>query len=193
MPPAALLGVGLAAGVGGSIFNQVAANKGPRALFPGLQEQGVKGLGDVGGAGFAQLKSLIQTGNPVDTSQMEQSLQAINQLQLKQGTAQLRERFGVSGLSFSSPAAVGESNLLAENTAQFMQTLANLRYQSASDAANRELAATQFGISSFLGPAFTDIGPKGSVVGAALSSSGQGLGTAAQVLPMLALLKQLNV
>ena len=192
MPPAALLGIGLAAGVGGSIFSQVAANKAPRALFPGLQQQGISGLSDVGGAGFAQLKSLIQTGNPVDTSQLEQSLSAVNQLQLKQNTAQLRERFGVSGLSFSSPAAVGESNLLAQNTADFMNTLSQLRYQSASDAANRELAATQFGVSSFMGPAFTDIGPKGSVVGAALSSAGQGLTSAAQILPILALLKQMQ-
>jgi hypothetical protein len=123
---------------------------------------------------------------------MEQSLNAVNQLQLKQNTAQLRERFGVGGLSFSSPAAVGESNLLAQNTADFMNTLAQLRYQSASDAANRELAATQFGVSSFLGPAFTDIGPKGSVIGAGLSSAGGGLTNLAQILPILSLLKQLG-
>ncbi|SRR6266478_106564 len=175
MPPAALLIGGLAAGAIGSGFSQSAANKGPRPLFPGLQGQGVSGLSGVAGPGFSQLLSLMKTGNPVATQEMEQGLSATQALRQKQGTAQIRERFGVSGLSSSSPAAVGESNFLAESNADFLNTIAQLRYQSATDAANRELAATEFGLNAFLGPAFTDVGPKGSVTGAVLGSAGEGL------------------
>jgi len=45
-----------------------------------------------------------------------------------------------------------------------------LRYQSATDATNRELQATQFGLSSLFGPAFQMQGPQGSVAGAVLGS-----------------------
>lgn len=185
MPPLALLGVGIAASAGGAALSQVAANKGPRALFPGLQQQATGGLSSVAGPGFEQLLSLMKTGNPVATSDWEQSLSKVNALQTQKGTAQLRERFGASGLSFSSPAAVGEADYLTNQNANFMELLSRLRYQSATDAANRELASTEFGLSSLFGPAFTEIGPKGSVLGAVLGQGGQGL-------QQLALLKALG-
>ena len=175
MPPIALIGAGIAASAIGSGLSQRAANKGPRALFPGLQGTAMTGLNKVAGPGFDQLLSLIQTGNPVSTQESEQALAGVNKLQTQKGTAQLRERFGASGLSFSSPAAVGEADYLANQNANFMQLLANLRYQSATDAANREMMATEFGLSSLFGPAFTEVGPKGSVVGAVLGSAGGGL------------------
>ena len=179
MPPAALLIGGLVAGGVGAGFSQAAANKGVRPVNPALYGPATKGLSSISGPGFEQLLSLMKTGNPVDTQGMEAGLQATNQLQLKQDTAQLRERFGASGLASSSPAAVGESNLLASNTANFLQTIANLRYQSASDAANRELAATEFGLNSLLGPAFQMQGPKGSIVGAVAGGASGGLDTLA--------------
>lgn len=175
MPPLALLGVGIAASAAGAGFAQSAANKNPRALFPGLQNTATAGLNKVAGPGFDQLLSLMQTGNPVATSDWEQSLSKVNALQTQKGTAQLRERFGASGLSFSSPAAVGEADYLTNQNANFMELLARMRYQSSTDAANRELASTEFGLSSLFGPAFTDIGPKGSVTGAVLGQGGQGL------------------
>lgn len=152
-------------------LNQSAANKGPRPLFSELQSQGLdllKGFGTTGGASLTQF---MQTGAPTDTSQVFNSLANVNRLQLQQSTAQLRERFGAQGLSSSSPAAVGESNLLAQNTADFMNILSQYTFQAQESARQRQLAATEFGLNAFLGPAFTDIGPKGSVAGAVLGSA----------------------
>lgn len=188
MPPAALLGVmagGMLAGAVGSGLNQAAANKGVRPVNPGLYNTATSGLSGVAGPGFSQLLSLMKTGNPVDTQGMEQGLQATQAITQKQGVAAIRERFGASGGSFSSPAAIGEGNFLASSNADFLQTIANLRYQSATDATNRELQATEFGLSSLFGPAFQMQGPKGSVAGAVLGSAGQDLST-------IALLKSLG-
>jgi hypothetical protein len=151
-------------------LNQSAANKGVRPVNPELNTKARGGLSGIADPAFLSLLSLMKTGNPVATQGMEEGLQATNKIQTQQGTAQIRERFGSMGLSSSSPAAIGESNFLANQTASFMQTLANLRYQSATDAANREMMATEFGLSSLFGPAFMEQGPKGSVAGAALGS-----------------------
>jgi hypothetical protein len=155
-------------------LNQSAANKGVRPVNPGLYGTATKGLSGVAGSGFDQLLSMMKTGNPVDTQGMEQGLQATNTLQTNEGVAMLKEQFGASGLSKSSPAAVGEGNFLANQNANFLQTIANLRYQSATDATNREMMATQFGLSNLFGPAFQMQGPKGSVAGAVLGT-GQNL------------------
>jgi hypothetical protein len=185
MPPAALIGIAIAGGMAAkgvaSGLNQKAANKGVRPVNPGLYDTATSGLGGIAGPGFSQLLSLMKTGNPVDTQGMEQGLQATNKIQTQQGTAQLRERFGASGLSFSSPAAIGEGNFLANVNADFLNTIAKLRYQSATDATNREMAATEFGLSSLLGPAFQMQGPKGSISGAVLGSVGNDLTTLAML------------
>src|SRR5205809_1584246 len=175
MPPAALLVGGLVAGGIAGGLNQSAANKGVRPVNPGLYGTATSGLTGIAKPGFDQLLSLMKTGNPVDTSQLEQSLAANKALQTKQGVASIRERFGSSGLSMSSPAAVGESNYLEQVDANFLQTLADLRYKSATDATNRELAATEFGLSNLFGPAFQMQGPKGSVAGAVLGPASEGL------------------
>jgi hypothetical protein len=182
MPPAALIGVmagGMLASTVGSGLSQSAANAGVRPVNPGLYGSATSGLGNVSGPGFSQLLSLMKTGNPVDTSGMEQGLQSVKTQTDKSNLAILKEQFGSSGLSASSPAAVGTSNYLANSDANFLQTIANLRYQSATDATNREVAATQFGLSSLLGPAFQMQGPKGSVAGAVLGSGGGDLQTLA--------------
>lgn len=169
-------------------LNQSAANKGVRPVSPGLNQAATTGLGNIAGPGFMQLLSLMKTGNPVDTQGMEQGLQATNKIQTQQGTAQLRERFGASGLSSSSPAAIGEGNFLANVNADFLNTIAKLRYQSATDATNREMMATEFGLSSLFGPAFQFQGPKGSVAGAVLGT-GQNL---VDQLMTLGMMQQMN-
>jgi len=178
MPPAALIGImagGAIAGAVGSGLNQAAANKGVRPVNPGLYGSATSGLSGIAGPGFSQLTSLMQTGNPVDTQGMEQGLQATQKLTDQSNLAMIKEQFGSSGLGASSSAAVGTSNYLANSDASFLQTIANLRYQSATDATNRELQATQFGLSSLFGPAFQMQGPQGSVAGAVLGSSSDSL------------------
>jgi hypothetical protein len=152
-------------------LNQSAANKGVRPVNPGLNQAATSGLTSVAGPGFAQLLSLMQTGNPVDTSGMEAGLQANKNITDKSNLAMIKEQFGASGLGSSSPAAVGTSNYLSSSNASFLQTIANLRYQSATDATNREVASTEFGLSSLFGPAFMEQGPKGSVAGAVLGTT----------------------
>lgn len=199
MPPiAAGVGGAIAGGIGAGL-SQSAANKGPQPLIPGLNETAISGLKGLANPAFAQILSMISTGNPVDTSGMEAGLTATQNLQTAQNLAQIKEQFGSSGLSASSPAAVGTSNLLANTQANFMNTLASLRYQSASDATNRELSASEFGLSSLFGPAFTYKGPPGSVAGAVLggassgASSGLATGTSAvSMMQMLALLRALG-
>jgi hypothetical protein len=200
MPAAAGLGIGAALGGIGGALNQQAANKGPQALYPGLQGQGTADLSSIAAPSFTSLMSLIKTGNPVSTQGVDQAATATHNLQQSQSLAKLRESFGASGMSNSSPAAVGIGNFLAQDDASFQSMLAQLNYQSATDAANRQQAATNFGISSFLPPAFTDVGPKGSVGGAFLGGAGAGASggaaTASSIsssLSMLALLKQLGL
>jgi hypothetical protein len=178
MPPAALIGVlagGAIAGAVGSGLNQAAANKGVRPVNPGLYGSATSGLNSISGPGFSQLLSLMKTGNPVDTQGVEQGLQATKKLTDQSNLAMIKEQFGSGGLSASSSAAVGTSNYLANSDANFLQTIANLRYQSATDATNRELQATEFGLGSLFGPAFQMQGPKGSVAGAVLGSGGDAL------------------
>lgn len=187
MPPAALIGMAVAGAVAGTAsagLNQAAANKGVRPVNPGLYSTATGGLTDLANPGFSQLLSLIKTGNPVDTQGMEQGLTATNKIRTQQGTAQIRERFGASGLSSSSPAAIGESNFLASTNADFLNTIAQLRYQSATDATNREMAATEFGLSSLFGPAFQMQGPKGSIAGAVAGSAGDNLSTLALLMSL---------
>jgi hypothetical protein len=169
-------------------LNQSAANKGVRPVNPGLNKTATEGLGGAAGPGFMQLLSMMKTGNPVDTQGMEQGLQATNKLQTQQGLAGIRERFGASGLSASSPAAIGEGNFIANQNADFLNTIANLRYRSATDATNREMMATEFALSSLFGPAFQMQGPKGSVPGAVLGT-GQNL---VDQLMTLGMMSQMN-
>jgi hypothetical protein len=85
------------------------------------------------------------------------------------------------GLAMSSPAAIGEANFLEQTEANFMQILADYTRQAQEAAAQRRLAASQFGLQAFLGPAFTLQGPKGSVVGAGAGGVAQGLTTLAML------------
>ena len=188
MPPLALLAGGLAAGGIAGGFNQAAANKGVRPVNPGLYGTATKGLTGTAGPSFDQLLSLIKTGNPVDTQGMEQGLQATKRLTDQSNIAMLKEQFGAGGIGKSSSAAIGESNYLANSDANFLQAIANLRYQSATDATNRETMATEFALSSLFGPAFQMQGPKGSVIGAILGSGGGGSGGDLSTLAMLKML-----
>ena len=183
MPPAALLGVAIggavAGGVGG-IMNQVAANKGPRPLFPGLQNQGTGLVSGLGAAGGGALTGAITNPGalPNVNASVDPAFQALvnaNKQFTKQGAAGVREQFGASGLSNSSSAAIGLSNYYTQSNADFMNILAQYTLQAQEQAANRQLSASEFGVSSFLGPAFTDVGPKGSVVGAGLSGLSGGI------------------
>jgi hypothetical protein len=199
MPAAAgAIGGGLLGGIGAGL-NQSAANKGPQALYPGLQTQATSGLSSAAAPAFTQLLSLIKTGNPVSTQGVDQAATATHNLQQSQSLAMLREQFGASGLSNSSPAAIGTSNFLANDNANFQSMLAQLNYQSATDAANRSSQATEYGLSALMGPAFTDIGPQGSVAGAVLGGIGQGASAGASAgsgvsnqLQMLSLIKMLQ-
>ena len=199
MPGAAgAIGGGILGGISSGL-NQSAANKGPQALYPGLQSQATSGLSSTAAPAFTQLLSLIKSGNPVSTQGVDQSLSATHNLQQSQSLAILREQFGASGLSNSSPAAVGTSNFLANDNANFLSTLAQINYQSANDAANRQSQATEYGLSALFNPAFTDIGPKGSVGGAVLGGIGQGASAGASMgtgisnqLQMISLIKMLQ-
>jgi hypothetical protein len=194
MPPAALIGVaigGAVAGGVGSAMSQMAANKGPRPLFPGLQSQGTDILSSVGRTSAKALGGFITNPGalPDVSSSVNPAFQALynaNKQFTQQGAANIRESFGSSGLSNSSAAGIGLSNYYTQSNADFMNILTNYTLQAQEAAANRQLSASEFGLSSFLGPAFTDVGPKGSVVGAGLSSFGASL-------QQLAMLKALGI
>ena len=196
MPPIAIIGAGIAAGAIGSGLSQAAANKGPQSLFPGLQSQALGILGGQNGQPGLGATALGQIGQTITNpgalpnvnASVDPAFQALynaNQSMQQQGLAQIREQFGASGLSASSPAAIGTSNYLTTQNAQFMNTLAQYTLQAQQLASQNQLQASEFAANAFLGPAFTEVGPKGSVLGAALGSASGGLQT-------LALLKSLG-
>lgn len=195
MPPAAI-GIPLAisgiAGAVGSGLSQSAANKGPRPLFPGLQQQGVQAVGELGKSSTSALGGMITNPGALPDVNASvdpafQALVAANKQMTQEGAANIRESFGSKGMSNSSGAGIGLADYYSQSNAQFMNVLAQYTLQAQEAAANRQLSASEFGLQSFLGPAFTDVGPKGSVVGAVLGSASQ---TASQ-LSQIALLKSL--
>jgi len=189
MPPAAILGIGIGAQAIGGMLAQSAANKGPRALFPGLQSEALSLLGGKKGLGAASiggLQSMITNpGALPDVSAAVDpafnALVAANKQFTQQGLANLKEQFGSQGLGASSPFAIGASNYITQSNADFMNILAQYTLQAQEQAANRQLAAETTGAQMFLGPAFTDVGPKGSVLGAGLGAAGGGLQTIAML------------
>lgn len=195
MPPAAIgipLAIsGIAGAVGGGL-SQAAANKGPRPLFPGLQQQGVSGVGKLGGQAFTSLGNTITNPGalPDVNASVDPAFQALvnaNKQLTSEGAASVREASGVSGTSSGTAGAFALSDYYTQSNAQFMNVLAQYTLQAQEAAANRQLSASEAGLQAFLGPAFTDVGPKGSVAGAVLGGASQ---TASQ-LSQIALLQSL--
>jgi hypothetical protein len=199
MPPLAVLAGGAIAGGIGGALNQNAANKGPRAVFGGLQNQalGSGALPAVGNAGFGSILQMISNpGKLPDVSASVdpafQSLVNANKQQVAQGAAGIREQFGASGLSNSSSSALGLSNFYSQSQSNFMNILSQYTLQAQQMAESTQLSATEFGLQSFLGPAFTETGPKGSVFGSALSGAAGGAGAAGDLASQLQIINILK-
>jgi hypothetical protein len=189
MPPAALLPImigGIAAGAVGSGLSQAAANKGARPVFPGLTNQALPILSQLGTSSSGALSSAITNPGalPDVSGTVNPAFQALynaNKQFVQQGRANLAEKFGSTGLSVSSPYAVASSNYETQSNADFMNILANYTLQAQEYAANRQLTAATTAFQDFLSPALTLQGPKGSVAGAALGSASSGLETLALI------------
>jgi len=199
MPPAAGLAIGGVAGAIGGALNQSAANKGPRAVFSGLQNQalGPNALPATGAAGFSSLLQMITNpGKLPDVNASVdpafQSLVAANKQMTAQGAAGVREQFGASGLSNSSAAGIGLSNYYTQSNANFMNILSQYTLQAQQQASQRQLGATEFGLQAFLGPAFTETGPKGSVIGAAIGGGAGGAQAGGDMASQLAIINLLK-
>jgi hypothetical protein len=166
------------------MLNQSAANKGPQALFPQLQSLALGMVPGLGKQAGSTLTGLMQGQLPDVSSSVNPAFQSLlnaNKQQVAQGAAGIRESFGSSGLSNSSSAGLGLSNFYTQSQNNFMNILSQYTLQAQQQAANLQLGASQVGLSAFLNPAFTDVGPKGSVVGAGLGSLGGGLTTLAML------------
>lgn len=188
MPPAAVLGVGLASSAVGGMFSQSAANKGPRPVYGGLNTQllsllgGSAGKAGLGQAAFGGLTGIIQNPGalPDVNASVDPAFQALlnaNKQMVAQGAAGVSEGFGASGLANSSAKALGLSNFYSQSSANFMNILAQYTLQAQQMAAANQLQASEFGANLFTNIAGTLTGPKGSVVGAGLGSLGGGLQT----------------
>src|SRR5258706_13689472 len=108
MPPAALLAGGLIAGGVGAGLSQSAANKGARPVLPGLNQQALPLLSQLGQQGAGALSSAITSPGalPDVSGAVNPAFNALynaNKQMVAQGRANVAEKFGRMGLGTSSP------------------------------------------------------------------------------------------
>lgn len=188
MPPVAAIGIGMAASAVGGMFGQAAANKGPQPLNPGTNSQYLQNINSLAGTSTpwrggpatgatGTLASMIKTGNPTNVGPAFQAFYNQQQQGVTSGRNALLSSFGGGGARYSSTAQQAVGQYENQANLNFLQVLSQYTMQAQEAAAGRQLQASEFVTSQQQDAALAYKGPKGSVVGAGLTSGGQDVAT----------------